>query len=157
MPEVHSLVYQPAKTIQKPPYAFNRQPAEALNLIAGQGIEGDYKAGRNPRRQLNIVSREQFDALAETGWRTAPGEMGEQITLSGIDLEALPAGTRLQIGDQAIVEVIALREPCDWLARVQGRNHHDVEGKVGVMAGVVESGTIKVGDTVQVVLAEKAE
>jgi MOSC domain-containing protein YiiM len=151
MAAIHSLAYQPGPSSTDPPYRFNRVTAAALKLVAGYGIEGDYKAGRHPKRQVNILSLEMLHALEEEGWHFEPGhQFGEQIVVSGLDLESLPPGTRLQLGDSAVVEITMLRVPCSWLATVHNKNHEDVIGRVGVMSSVIETGEIAIGSPVKV-------
>ena len=45
--------------------------------------------------------------------------MGENVTTRGIDLLGLPAGARLRIGDQALVEVTGVRNPCRQPGKVR--------------------------------------
>jgi MOSC domain-containing protein YiiM len=83
--------------------------------------------------------------------------MGENVTTRGVDLLALPAGTRLMLGSAAVVEVTGLRNPCVQLDGFQpglmkavlGR---DAEGrlvrKAGVMAVVLTGGLVAAGDAV---------
>lgn len=149
MGTIRSLVYQDKRPDQKPD-RFHRITAECVTLIAGHGIDGDSKAGHHPRRQLNIMSFETLQTLAQEGWRVGPGEMGEQIVIEGLDVAALGEGTRIRIGADAVVEIYDLRVPCSWLAEVQGKDHNAVIGRVGVMAGVVQGGSICVGDAVSV-------
>ena len=158
MNTVHSLVYQPGPSEHTPPYRYNRVAANCITLRAGHGIEGDHKAGRNPQRQLNIMSLDHLRALEAEGWQVGPGQLGEQIVLSGVDVAALPPGSRLQLGDSAVVEVHKLRTGCDWLALIQGKNPADAAGRLGVMASVVASGPVCAGAPVAVLLsAEQAE
>jgi MOSC domain-containing protein YiiM len=150
MAAVHSIVYQIDKSQHQESLKYNRIQAECVTLIAGHGINGDRKAGHNPRRQINIMSLETLQALANEGWRVGPGEMGEQMVISGLDVMALPERTRLKIGDSAVVEVFEPREPCDWLGQIQGKNHENVVGRAGVFVGVVTGGNVCVGDSVSV-------
>lgn len=154
--KIHSLVYQPAKSEYKAPYRFNRILADELTLIANHGIEGDWKAGRNPKRQLNLMSFEMQETLRAEGFKTNPGELGEQITLSGIDVDQLERGTRLQLGDSAIIEIHASRTPCEWFGLIQGKDHNLVENRVGKMASVIVGGKIRVGDPVLILEVESA-
>jgi MOSC domain-containing protein YiiM len=155
MPDVYSIVFQPSKSEFEPPYRFNRVPIEQANLIANHGIEGDRKAGRNPKRQINIMSYETVEQLRQEGFKTDPGELGEQIILRGIDVESLQKGDRLQLGASAMVEVNFLREPCIWFEKIQGKSANTAEGKVGVLVTVIESGVVRVGDPVQVIKLEQ--
>ena len=87
--------------------------------------------------------------------------MGENVTTEGIDLLGLPTGTRLRLGEEAIVELTGLRNPCAQLDRIQpglmaatlGRDQHGkLIRKAGVMAIVVASGPVRPDDAVTVEL-----
>ena len=86
-----------------------------------------------------------------------PGEMGENITTSGIDLLGVPSGTRLHLGDAAIIELTGLRNPCRQLDKLRpglmaATLDRDAEGnlirKAGVMAIVIEGGIVHIGDRI---------
>jgi MOSC domain-containing protein YiiM len=144
-----SIVYKPKGQTDHDD-RFTRVPVESAQLVAGYGIENDRKGG-HPRRQINIMSQATLDALAEEGYKTDPGEMGEQMIASGIDLDALPVGTRLQLGDQAVIEVTTPRTGCDRFAHIQGFDPALTEGRLGVLVRVIEGGTVRVGDPLKVV------
>jgi MOSC domain-containing protein YiiM len=87
--------------------------------------------------------------------------MGENITTRGVDLLRLPNGTRLHIGDTAVVEVTGLRNPCVQLdhfqpglmAAVLGRDEHGkLIRKAGVMGIVLVSGDVRPNDPIHVEL-----
>ena len=87
--------------------------------------------------------------------------MGENVTTRGIDLLALPAGTRLQLGDDAVVEITGLRNPCVQLDRFQpglmaavlDRDAHGgLVRKAGVMGVVLAGGEVRPGDAIGVEL-----
>jgi MOSC domain-containing protein YiiM len=112
-------------------------------------------------RQVHLIHEELFDELRAAGFDIQPGALGENVTTHGVDLLALPAGTRLKLGADAIVEVTGLRNPCrqieafqtGLMSAVLGR---DPEGnlirKTGVMAVVVAGGDVKAGDAIAVEL-----
>ena len=147
MAEIESIVIQHAPSEYKEPYRFNRVPIQAGNLIADHGLEGDLKAGRARNRQLNILARGMLDEMAVLGYKTGPGEIGEQLIVNGINVMELERGTRLQLGPEAIIEITITRTPCDWFAQVQGQK---ADRQLGVMARVVHGGPIRVGDAVRV-------
>lgn len=157
MATVHSLAYQPGPTDHDAPRGFNRVAAETVTLVANHGIDGDYKAGRNPKRQVNILSLETIQELAAEGWKIGPGELGEQIVISGLDVQALAPGARIRLGESAIVEITMLREPCGWLASHHGKDHEDVIGRMGVLGSVIEGGEVSVGSPVIVVSVPEGE
>jgi MOSC domain-containing protein YiiM len=150
MAKVVSIVHTPEGIDPRPPDHYARVPLEAATLHAGRGIVTDRKGGR-AERQLNVMTLETLEQLAAEGYRTAPGQMGEQIVVAGLALNGLPAGTRLRLGDEAVIEVEKPRTGCDRLRRVQGCTPAQVAGRLGVMARVVSGGTIRVGDTVGLV------
>ena len=158
-------------------YSFTKPNRESITLVAGIGVAGDVHAGvtvkhrsrmaKDPSqpnlRQVHLIHQELFDEVREAGFEVAAGELGENVTTTGIDLLGLPAGTRLLLGDEAVVEVTGLRNPCTQidafrkglLKQVVGR---DAEGQVllraGIMSVVVAGGAVRPGDTVVVELPD---
>lgn len=110
-------------------------------------------------RQVHLLHEELLAELLLVGLRVLPGQMGENITTRGIDLLSLSAGTRLQLGTEAIVEVTGLRNPCSQieafksglLAAVLGRAADgSIVRKTGIMGVVVRSGTVNQGDAIRI-------
>jgi len=147
----------------------------AIRLIEGLGVEGDAHAGttvkhrsrvaRDPTqpnlRQVHLMHGELFEELRAAGFALAPGRMGENITTRGLDLLALPTGTRLHIGETAIVSVTGLRNPCRQLEGIQSGLmtavlDRDAAGnlvrKAGIMGVVLASGDVRPGDPIRVEL-----
>lgn len=154
---------------------FSKATQPAIVLIAGVGVDGDAHAGRTVQhlsrklrtpdapnlRQVHLIHGELHDELSRLGFDLRPGDMGENITTRGIDLLALPAGTRLGIGADAVVEVTGLRNPCVQLDRHQHGLMAAVLGragdgtlirKAGVMAVVAAGGRVMPGDLIDIVL-----
>jgi MOSC domain-containing protein YiiM len=156
MAEVFSICMQKEVSLHERPYHYSRVPVSKANLRAGHGIEGDLKAGHHPQRHLNIMSQETLHVLADEGFRTNPGEMGEQLIIKGLDIDRLEEGTQLHIGAEAIVTLHKMREGCEWFQEVQGKSPKIVAGRMGIMASVTVSGRIRVGDKVAVVKAAQA-
>jgi MOSC domain-containing protein YiiM len=153
-----------------------RKPAQdTIKLLAGLGVEGDahlgttvqhlYPMRRDPTRpnlrQVHLIHSELHDELRGAGFDMAHGEMGENVTTRGLDLLGLPTGTRLHLGDAAIIEVTGLRNPCHQLNKLReglmaATLDKDADGnlirKAGVMAVVIESGTVRPGDTIAIEL-----
>lgn len=158
-----------------PAYSFTKPPREHITLLAGLGVEGDVHAGvtvkhrsrvaQDPTqpnlRQVHLMHQELFDEVAEVGFKVEPGQLGENVTTAGIDLLGLPTGALLHLGDEAVVEVTGLRNPC---LQIDGFQHgllkqlvsRDAEGRVlrkaGIMGVVHRGGTIRPGDTITVTL-----
>jgi MOSC domain-containing protein YiiM len=147
MSHVVSLAYKPAELERRPPDRFSRTSVEVVTLAAGHGIAGDTKGGSDGRH-LNIMLAETVEQLRAEGYRTAPGELGEQIVLAGLPDSAAGPGVRLRVGASAVIEFVELREPCGRFARVQGRPKNEALGRVGFMARVLVGGEVAVGDAV---------
>ena len=152
---------------------------DAITLVAGLGVEGDAHAGktvqhlsrvrRDPAqpnlRQVHLIHSELHDELRERGFEVEPGQMGENVTTRGVDLLALPAGTRLRLGAEAELEVTGLRTPCKQLDGIQaGLMEATLERspdgslvrKAGVMAVVLSGGEVRPGDGIEVELPASA-
>lgn len=149
MGEITSIVYKPADLPDKPADHYTRVPLTQARLVAGYGIEGDRKGG-HPKRQLNLMCADVLAELAEAGFQVAPGQMGEQIMVRGVDLAALAVGDRLRIGAEAEIEVTDQRTGCDRFETLQGKKRSEAAGQMGVMARVITGGAIQIGDRVQV-------
>lgn len=158
-------------------YSFTKPNRESVRLLAGLGVEGDVHAGvtvkhrfrmeKDPSqvnlRQVHLIHEELFDELREAGFTVAPGELGENVTTGGIDLLGLPTGALLRLGDEAVVEITGLRNPCaqidtyqkGLLKQVVGRGGDGaVVHKSGVMSVVREGGVVRPGDSVEVELPD---
>ncbi|WP_354678505.1 MOSC domain-containing protein, partial [Cupriavidus plantarum] len=142
---------------------------------AGLGVKGDAHAGVTVQhrsrvrvdptqpnlRQVHLIGAELHRELAGYGFTVGHGALGENVTTEGVDLHALPTGTRLRLGTDAVVELTGLRNPCSQienfqpglLAKVLGR---DALGalvrKAGVMAIVLADGVVRAGDPIEVEL-----
>jgi len=110
---------------------------------------------------VHLLHRELFDELAAKGFAVRPGDIGENVLTTGVDLLGLPVGTRLHLGDEAVVELSGLRNPCAQLddfqpglmAAVLDRGADgSLVRKSGVMAVVAAGGTVRPGDVIRVVL-----
>jgi MOSC domain-containing protein YiiM len=145
MGQIVSIVYKPADD-EAGVGDFVRVPIGDATLVAGHGIEGDLKGGV-PGRHLNILAAESVAALAAQGFNGAPGAFGEQIVVSGVDVDRLGSGDQLRLGDTALVKVDRSRTGCAKFERNQGKSREQATGKLGIMAEVVEGGTIRVGDS----------
>ena len=160
-----------------PTHTFSKPNAEVIRLLTGLGVEGDAHLGvtvkhrsrvaRDPSqpnlRQVHLIHAELHDEVRAAGFHVRPGELGENVTTRGIDLLALPAGALLRLGEDAVVEITGLRNPCtqidafqDGLLRqVVGRDDHgNIVRKAGVMGVVVAGGEVRPGDRIRVELPQ---
>lgn len=156
-------------------HSFGKPPLAAIRLLAGLGVEGDAHLGRTVKhrshvvadptqpnlRQVHLIHTELHDELRAAGFDVSPGQMGENVTTRGVDLLALPIGTLLRLGPEAVVEVTGLRNPCTQLdafrpglmAAVLDRDESGrLVRKAGIMGVVRAGGVVRPGDVVDVEL-----
>lgn len=154
-------------------HEFSKQAADEVDLIAGVGIQGDAHAGplvqhrsrvaadpTQPNlRQVHLIASELLDELDSAGHVVAPGDLGENITTTGVALHDLPVGSTLRLGDTALVAVTGLRNPCAQIESFQpgllGQvNYRDDNGswvrRAGIMAVVLLGGAVGIGDSIEV-------
>ena len=148
MTQIASIVYRPIGE-PNPKDDYLRLDLDDATLVAGYGIEGDAKGG-HPERQLNVMSYETLTILRSQGFYTEPGQMGEQIVIHQLDVDALEAGAQVQLGMEAIIEIVKPRTGCDKFETVQKRSRSLVQGQMGQIARVIVGGKIHVGDPVRV-------
>ena len=148
MTQIASIVYRPIGE-PSPKDDYLRLDLDDATLVAGYGIEGDAKGG-HPERQLNVMSYETLTILRSQGFYTEPGQMGEQIVIHQLDVDALEAGAQVQLGTEAIIEIVKPRTGCDKFETVQKRSRSLVQGQMGQIARVIVGGKIHVGDPVRV-------
>lgn len=157
-------------------HRFAKPLREAILLVAGIGVAGDAHSGEKVRhrsrrrrtpdapnlRQVHLIHAELFDELALAGFSVSAGELGENVTTRGIDLLALPRGTRLRLGSAALIELTGLRNPC-WqidsnigpgarAAVLDRAADGSLVRKAGVMSVVIAGGEVRAGDPVAVSL-----
>jgi MOSC domain-containing protein YiiM len=145
--ELVSIVFKPAGH-EPNPDGYTRIATGCAQLVAGHGIVGDLRGGG--RRHINIMTQATVSALGDEGFFAAPGQLGEQLIVAGVDVDALPVGSRIRIGETACIELTEPRTGCAKFERHQGRSRNEVAGRIGMMACVVETGPIQVGDPVEV-------
>ncbi len=154
-------------------HRFSKAPTEEITLLVGLGVQGDAHAGVTVQhrsrvaadptqpnlRQVHLIHAELFAELREQGFEVSPGQLGENVTTTGLALLGLPRGTHLRLGREAVVEVTGLRNPCaqinafrsGLLSFVLGRDEDgEVVRKSGVMGVVLHGGPVRPGDRIEV-------
>ncbi len=154
-------------------HQFTKLNQDRIRLITGLGVEGDSHLGETVQhrsrvavdptqpnlRQVHLIHSELHDELRAAGFAILAGQMGENVTTRGIDLLSLPTGTRLHLGNTAVVKLTGLRNPCAQLDRFKpglmaAVLRHDEHGKLirkaGVMGIVAVGGEIHPGDSIQI-------
>ena len=154
-------------------HRFSKPLCLSIRLLPGLGVEGDahsgakvkhlYLARKDPDapnlRQVHLMHTELFDEVRGKGFNVAPGDLGENVTTEGIDLLGLSVGTILHLGDEAVIEITGLRNPCHQIDTFQkgllkATLDKDAGGnlvrKSGIMSIVKVGGDVRPGDAIRV-------
>jgi MOSC domain-containing protein YiiM len=130
--------------------------------VTAAGVEGDWQKNRKvhggPNRAICIYSEELYAWLREEGINVNNGDIGENFTTRGLDLQRLDRGDRLQIGgdDGCIIEITKVREPCYQLKKWDGDLPEMIVGRSGWVAKVVKEGIARPGDGITLLPKERA-
>ena len=141
---VHSVCVREGGGVPKLPLSECR--------LRAAGIEGD-KPG-SPRRAVVIYSLERIEGLREEGHPVAaPGSLGENIIVEGLDWASLVVGLRLRLGE-VLLELTGPTAPCHVIEdQFSDRDSSRVEearfpGWSRWCAAVLEEGIVSPGDAV---------
>jgi MOSC domain-containing protein YiiM len=121
-------------------------------LKAGYGLVGDAHADPDWHRQVSLLALESIEKMRKLGFDVGPGDFAENITCEGIELQSLPVGTQLSVGDEVILEISQIGKECHAGCAIFKQTGKCIMPKEGVFARVVHGGEVKTGDMVQVKL-----
>jgi MOSC domain-containing protein YiiM len=132
------------------------------------GLEGDYNVYRHdisrddPAMAVLIVPKETIEELGREGWPVRPGDLGENVTSTGIPYTEFVPGRRFRVGG-TLLEISKPCTPCDnlFLLPYVGAERGPEFLKAtldrrGWYARVLEEGTVRTGDAILPVTAATA-
>ncbi len=122
---------------------------EAL-AVENFGLEGDAHASSKWHRQVSLLAIESIEKMRKAGLDVGPGDFAENITTEGIDLVALPIGTRLKVGLEAVGEVSQIGKRCHSRCAIYEQAGDCVMPREGIFIKVIKGGWIRPGDEVAV-------
>jgi MOSC domain-containing protein YiiM len=125
------------------------QPVPSATLVTGVGLDGDKHAEPKSNRQVLLADKEALDAVEVT-----PGTIKENLTVEGLNVMGLPVGTRLRLGDRALLEITKVCEPCFRMDEIRLGLKEELVGRRGMVSRVIQGGTIRLGDPISVEEAE---
>ena len=122
-------------------------------LKADFGIIGDAHSG-DWHRQVSLLELESIHEMVAKGAKVAPGNFAENITTEGIDLRALKVGSKLKLGSDVELEITQTGKKCHSRCEIFKQIGDCIMPREGVFARVVNSGSINVGDHIEVIADE---
>ena len=112
--------------------------------LAGDGHGGDW------HRQVSLLALESIAKMRAAGLTVGPGDFAENLTTGGIELNILPIGTRLRVGDEALLEVTQIGKVCHTRCAIYHQAGDCVMPKEGIFARVLQGGPVRSGDVLRV-------
>ncbi len=158
-------------------HTFTKTRQAAIKLQAGRGVQDDVHnspfstdpRAKDPQapnlRQVHLLASERLAELQQAGFELSPGQIGENVTTSGVELHSLPLHTELHLGTTAVVKLTGLRNPCAQLSKLQkglmqAMLQRDTSGqlhrKAGVLGTVESDGAVSEGDRIVIRLPARA-
>lgn len=128
---------------------IQKTAAESIRLVKDFGIEGDAHAG-NWHRQVSLLSYEKIEEFKAKGIDLEDGAFGENIIVEGFDLRTLPLGTRFRIGD-VLLELTQIGKECHAHCAIYHAVGDCIMPREGVFTIVLEGGTVRPGDEVEMI------
>lgn len=127
-----------------------KTPCEMVTVVAHQGVAEDAHAG-DWHRQVSLLAWESIEKARATGLDVAEGDFAENVTTEGIDLLALPLGTRVRIGGEVLLELSQIGKVCHTKCAIYHLAGDCIFPREGIFFVSLEGGAINVGDPVEVV------
>lgn len=117
---------------------------EEATLIENYGIEGDAHAGKW-HRQVSLLALEKIEDFNNKGANVDFGAFGENLVISGIKLNELPVGQKIQIGEVEL-EVTQIGKECHTRCAIYYRVGQCIMPTNGIFTRVLKGGKVKVND-----------
>lgn len=131
------------KLFRSPKKHFPMEELLEVRAVRDVGLEGCAHARPGRMRQVLLMDRETLEAM-----NLAPGILRENITTEGLNVNGLEVGQQLRIGE-TLVEVSTVCTPCDEMEKIRQGLRKELWGRRGMMCRVLESGTIRRGDSIE--------
>ena len=116
---------------------------ERTKAVEEEGLEGCAHARAGTKRQVLFASAEHLRAVG-----VEPGRIRENFTVEGGDVHKWPIGQRLELGG-AEFEITMVCDPCSRMDEIRPGLREELEGRRGMLARVVRTGDVSVGDEIR--------
>ena len=122
---------------------------EEASIILDHGLDGDAHAGPW-HRQVSFLASESIEKARNDGLDVSFGDFAENIATAGIDWLKMPLGTKLQLGESALVEITQIGKECHNRCAIYYQAGDCIMPKEGIFARVLHGGKIQCGDWIKV-------
>ena len=130
-----------------PKKGMRKKPVGGADVLVDHGLKDDAHAA-DWHRQVSLLAQESVDKMVAMGLKVGPGDFAENLTTSGVDLLALPIGSRLKVGAYIVLEVTQIGKECHTHCAIYRQAGDCVMPKEGIFAKVIHGGTVHAGDAI---------
>ena len=131
-----------------PKTGMRKKNVGQAQFIQEFGIEGDAHGNSATHRQVSLLAMESIKKMQDLGLDVGPGDFAENLTTSGVDLLALPLGSRIRIGDSVELEISQHGKVCHTPCAIYHQAGTCVMPTEGIFGKVLAGGMVKVGDRI---------
>jgi MOSC domain-containing protein YiiM len=117
-------------------------------FVQQYGIEGDAHGNSATHRQVSLLAMESIRKMQDMGLDVGPGDFAENLTTEGVDLLALPIGSKIGIGSSVVLEISQHGKECHTPCAIYHQAGTCVMPTEGIFGRVITGGMVKVGDTI---------
>jgi len=143
-PRITSVNLSTRKGVQK-------TPVDEPQLVLEQfGLAEDAHSGQW-HRQVSFLASESIDKAIEAGLDVAEGSFGENFTTENLELEKLPLGTQLRLGDDVLVEISQIGKVCHTRCAIYYAAGDCIFPREGIFGVVLEGGMVGEDDEIKIV------
>ena len=132
-------------------HRFPMKEVAEIEALENKGLKGCIHGRPNSKRQVLLMDRETLDRFA-----LPPGAIKENVTVKGMDFQALAIGQRLKVGE-SLLEITVPCDPCPRMDEIRMGLREGLRGQRGWLCRVIKSGTIRQGDAVTALAGVAAE
>lgn len=125
-----------------------KTPVPRARLLKNYGLEGDGHAGTS--RQVSFLAAESIERAKEKGLDVSYGAFAENVATEGIDWNSIEPGTRIRLGNSAIVEITQIGKECHKKCAIYYLAGDCIMPREGVFGRVLQGGVICCGDPIVV-------
>ncbi len=124
-----------------------------IGEVTSAGLVGDghdHAKHNTPMQAISLIDVEDLDDLRREGFDVYPGATGENLTIRGLNVDALHIGDRLCLNGGVELEITKVRKPCQVLSAISPDLPGAIEGRCGCYARIITAGRIRPGETIEV-------
>jgi len=132
-----------------------KEPCVEGIFIEDYGMEKDAHAAAGIARQVSLLAEESIEKMQDQGIELKPGDFAENLTIGGMELFTLPVGTRLKVGAEVVLEISQIGKACHKGCAIFQAVGNCIMPKEGVFARVIRGGTVRTGDSVEIMRKEE--